>query len=80
MEAKRKKPKKKNANLELYKMGLYIRQQRTDQKLSLAQLSEKAFGKDWYASKISLIERGQFPNATFSFIVKLLNALGSKII
>jgi len=80
MEAREKKPRKKSANLELYKIGVFIKTQRTDQKLSLAQLSEKAFGKDWYASKISLIERGQFPNATFTFIVKLLNALGHKII
>jgi len=75
-----KPPRSKKPNLELYKMGKFIHQQRADQKLSLAQLSEKAFGNTHYASKISLIERGEYPNATFMIIVKLLNVLGHRII
>ena len=56
--------------------GKFIKRERTKQKLSLAQLSKKAFGSQHQAKGISLIERGMTPSVTFVTIDKILLALG----
>ena len=59
--------------------GKFIRRERTKQKLSLAQLSKKAFGSEFQAKGISLIERGMVPNVAFATIDKILVALGFEL-
>ena len=66
--------KKKNNSLD--KVGKFILAERTKQKLSLVQLSNKAFGNPYSATIISKIERGLYPNARFITIADLLLALG----
>ncbi len=60
-------------------LGHFIKRERTKQKLSLAQLSKKAFGSEFQAKGISLIERGMTPRVEFNTIDKILVALGYEL-
>ena len=59
--------------------GKFIHRERTKQNLSLAQLSKKAFGSEYQAKGISLIERGMTPKVEFNTIDKILVALGYEL-
>ena len=59
--------------------GNFIKRERTKKKLSLAQLSQKAFGSEFQAKSISNIERGLVPNVSFANIDKILVALGFEL-
>lgn len=61
--------------LVLVKMGELIKSERTKQKMSLKELSEKSFGHPHYATEISKIERAKSPGVTFLTIFKLLKSL-----
>ena len=66
--------------METIKMiGKFIKRERTKQKLSLDELSRKAFGSPHQAKGISLIERGMTPSVTFVTIDKILVALGYEL-
>lgn len=73
-------PKQKNAPLELYKIGKMIKKEREERNLSLAKLSDLAFGSKYYASLILKIENGNKPRVEFMTIVKILRAFEIKII
>jgi len=57
-------------------LGKFIFTERKKQKLSLAKLSQKAFGHPNYATVIGKIEKAEKPQITFETIDKLLIALG----
>ena len=57
-------------------VGKLILAKRTELKLSLAELSKKAFGNIHNAKNISLIERGLNEKCEFATIEKILFALG----
>lgn len=79
METKPKKIRKK-PNLELFRVGKFIKEQRELQNISLRELSKKSFGNTHSATKISLIERAMYPNASFVMISQLVNALGHRLV
>ena len=60
-------------------LGKFIKRERTAKKLSLAQLSQKAFGPEYQAKSISNIERGLVPNVSFANVDKILVALGFEL-
>ena len=57
-------------------LGNFIYRERKKQKLSLAKLSQKAFGHTNYATVIGKIEKAEKPQIAFDTIDKLLVALG----
>jgi len=57
-------------------LGKFIHRERKKQKLSLAKLSQKAFGHTNYATIIGKIEKAEKPQIAFDTIDKLLVALG----
>jgi transcriptional regulator with XRE-family HTH domain len=59
--------------------GKFIHKERTKKKLSLAKLSQKAFGSPHQAKNISLIERGMNENVQFNTVEKILSALGYEL-
>jgi len=69
--------KKKQGKIEreIRSIGNLIKAERKTQKLSLVQLSEKAFGDPFHSKNISEIERGVRPNVAFITICKILKAL-----
>lgn len=60
-------------------LGEFIKNERHKQNLSLAQLSEKAFGHQYYATIIGKIEKAKRPKTTFETIDKVLSALGYEL-
>lgn len=60
-------------------LGKFVNKERKKQKLSLATLSNKAFGSPYQAKGISLIERGMTENVQFITVEKILSALGYEL-
>lgn len=57
-------------------IGIFIYTERTKQKLSMAQLAEKAFSNVNWASQIGKIEKGAVENVSVKTISALFKALG----
>lgn len=60
----------------MLEIGLIIKKQRNDRKLSLRQLASLVYNNEKYASRISNIENGKTKNVTFETIQKILTHLG----
>lgn len=56
-------------------IGIFIYTERTKQKLSQAQLAEKAFANPNWASQIGKIEKGTVENVSVKTIASLMKAL-----
>jgi len=65
---------------EIRAIGTMLKNERKTQKLSLIQLSEKAFGDPFHNKSISEIERGIRPQVSFITICKIAKALGLQVI
>jgi transcriptional regulator with XRE-family HTH domain len=65
---------------ELRAVGAMIKKERNSQKLSLAELSDKAYGNPHAATMISKIERAMKPQVSFMTIVALMKALEIPVI
>ena len=72
--------KKGSIPRELRVIGSMIKKERSNQKLSLAALSDKAYGNPHAATMISEIERGLKPQVAFMTIVALMKALEIPVI
>jgi len=59
--------------------GKFIHRERNKQKLSLAKLSEKAFGHTHYATIIGKIEKAEKPQIPFDTVDKILSGLGYEL-
>lgn len=57
-------------------IGKFIKTQRKKQEMSLEKLALLSLGKKTYASKISLIEKGQVKGYTVDTLDRILFALG----
>lgn len=60
----------------LVAVGRFVHKERKKQKLSMAKLSEKAFGHTNYANLICKLENAKSESVTFDSVDKVLTALG----
>jgi len=80
METIQSRKEKGKIEREIRAIGTMIKNERKIQKLSLVQLSEKAFGDPFHNKSISEIERGLRPSVAFMTIVKIMKALDIPVI